>query len=121
MRQVTSLPITLIALTALASCTSPGHILEVPTKPEDENKIITIKIEASTPKSLEENVVLSSQHTISSGASVVISVPNEYAKKYSENKKRRSGNEYSTDAFFNEAEQQIERSLIQHGFRVLKY
>jgi len=109
-----------IGFIGIAACTAPGDILEVPEKPESQRKTVSIILEPVEPtQNLEENVVLSRQHTITAGASVVISVPSEHAKRRSEYEKQVSNAEYSTDAFFNEAEQQIERSLIQHGFRVL--
>ncbi len=119
MRFLTPSLILLFTLLNFPGCTSPGKMIEVPKKPENQTSQVKIKIAPLETKLLDENVVLSRQHMISSGASVVISVPSEYAKRQSEYRRQRDGSEYSTDAFFNEAEQQIERSLIQHGFRVL--
>lgn len=95
----------------ITGCASPGAIVPMPAVPAPVTDSVRFTVFTQNNLQLQDNVVQSRAALIPVGSSVVISVP---AKKSDES----GQSDFSTDGFFNTAEQQIERSLLRNGFQV---
>ncbi|MEH6551391.1 MAG: hypothetical protein V7711_05025 [Pseudomonadales bacterium] len=102
----------------LGACASPGPIISMPAKPADQVDVISASLTLANDFDLSDNVVQMPYHLIKAGSSVVINVP---ADAFTEkgDPELEDQDDFKTKDFFNEAEQEIERELIRHGFRVL--
>lgn len=110
-------------LLIVSGCVSAPKLAEplgTPPVPRDIIESVTAQIELKREHSLDDNVVQSPAYTIKPGSSVVINVPAAIFEEDARQSKVNNGSdEFRTKEFFNYAEQEIERELIRHGFRVL--
>lgn len=114
MKKIALLASTVAMLTA---CSTPAPLLKMPTKPADERKSVITELNFVGKPLTEDDYVELQGHKINMGSTVVINVPSGLFEDKS--KAEAGSQDFNTAAFFNEAEQQIEKVLIRKGFRLL--
>ena len=91
--------------------------LAVPSMPNTTEEIIKVPLNWTSDYDIKDNIAYLKTHKVLVGSSVVLNVPSDVFKEQSDNSA--NSKEYKTKDFFNVAEQQIERGLLNAGFRVL--
>ncbi len=86
-----------------ATAPSLAPLLEIPATPGDRIQLVKTNVHLPSSQDLHDNVVQSIAHKIKPGSSIVINVPHAI----------------QNSSLFNDAELEIERELIRHGFLVL--
>jgi hypothetical protein len=106
-----------VAIGALAACTSMAPPLEMPKLPPEQREVMDVQLEFRAKQNLADNVVQLPSHSVKRGSSVVINVPSSLTEAGAT--KGDKGQDFKTKDFFNEAEQQIEKVFISNNFRVI--
>lgn len=103
----------------LAGCVKPqlAEPLVMPRVPAPTTDLMQVNVLVSDTSDLAEGVTQHPTHKFAPNSSVVINVPEELFEHRSSSQAGKQ--EFKTAAFFNAAEQQIERELIRNGFHVL--
>lgn len=129
----------MLSVALLVGCQTLGKVIPMPKAPLEKFDSVTFEVERASSAPPENNIVMSKGHTIPLGSRVVINIPVDLSRQMSREKERleqermtrkhiAAGNDinnnsdegaYSTSGYFHEAEQEIERELIRHGFNVL--
>lgn len=111
-------PLLTVSIAAfLAGCMSTAAPVSMPRIPAPEADKVTFKVTRNNSAELENNVVQSRATRIPIGSSVVISVPAEFVQ-YRNERPDVESDSYRSQAFFDSAEQQIEKELLRAGFQV---
>lgn len=109
-------------IAVLSGCATEPKLapkVEMPAVPEDDKTYIEAELTFEDESDLSENAVQMRKHRVEPASSVVINVPGRLTDNIDSKASTNSGDGYKTKQFFNEAEQQIESTLIRSGFRVL--
>lgn len=107
-------------LVLLGGCATEPKLapkIEMPIVPKDEKTYVEAELHFKAASDLSENAVQMSNHTVEPASSVVINVPARILQANADSSE--DDEVYKTKQFFNEAEQQIESTLIRSGFRVV--
>ena len=97
-------------------------LLSVPPMPTFEPEVIRTAIEWKKEYNLDDEIAVLKGHRIPERSSVVLNVPSKVFDDQSKEKQigaSKADDEFTTKAFFNIAEQQIERGLLNSGFKVI--
>lgn len=91
--------------------------LSQPVAPQTSIDVIKVPLQWESDYDLNDNIAYLKAHKVVVGSSVVLNVPPRILQEQSEQDVTTQG--FKTEGFFNVAEQQIERGLLNSGFRVL--